>query len=417
MRMMRKAVIALGVVLLISCLGIFRVWPGLRRHHVDPTGPVPTPAPTIPPFSFEYPAVVEKKTVSSRLRVMFLVGLEGTGHHYFLNVFDDVCTTAAVPCSKACPIAKALYPSLATPRTKQDYERARRELRRELENLAAYPAEFMTEGQATIAQFVTCRSKSGMMSFPNFNGNDKALQYVDFRLLAEEAERAGVDVRFVYLARSARSILISDTQHNHYGGTFMRESRALINNAAVVESTFQELGPGFATCFRYESMSDPEQTHRVARFIAPDDDTAQHLEEKMLENVKPGSASPRPESKPSNPTMEWTKQQGRLPNGAMNYHPNDPRYGPHRAKYDGNQFLKAGTAEQATELEAAAAEAAAEAAEAMEAERAKEEARERDSWDLSFELVVARLQQKLDKIEEVVCATTAATMGTSDGSA
>ncbi|CAN0274634.1 unnamed protein product, partial [Ectocarpus sp. 13 AM-2016] len=71
---MRRAVIALGVVLLISCLGIFRVWPGLRRHHVGLTGPVPTPAPTIPPFSFEYPAVVEKKTVSSQLRVMFLVG-------------------------------------------------------------------------------------------------------------------------------------------------------------------------------------------------------------------------------------------------------------------------------------------------------------------------------------------------------
>lgn len=38
MRMMRRAVIALGVVLLISCLGIFRVWPGLRRHHVGSTG-------------------------------------------------------------------------------------------------------------------------------------------------------------------------------------------------------------------------------------------------------------------------------------------------------------------------------------------------------------------------------------------
>lgn len=90
----------------------------------------------------------------------------------------------------------------------------------------------------------------------------------------------------------------------------MREARVLINNAAVVESIFQELGPGFATCFRYESMSDPEQTHRVARFIAPDDVTAQHLEEKMLENVKPRSASAsRPGSKPSNPTMEWAPQQ------------------------------------------------------------------------------------------------------------
>lgn len=58
-----------------------------------------------------------------------------------------------------------------------------------------------------------------MMSYPNFNGKEKTLQYVDFRLLAEEAERAGVDLRFVYLSRSARSILVSDTEHNNYGGS------------------------------------------------------------------------------------------------------------------------------------------------------------------------------------------------------
>ncbi len=58
-----------------------------------------------------------------------------------------------------------------------------------------------------------------MMSYPNLNGPDKTLQYVDFRLLAEEAERAGVDVRFIYLNRSAKSILISNTEHHHYGGS------------------------------------------------------------------------------------------------------------------------------------------------------------------------------------------------------
>lgn len=69
-----------------------------------------------------------------------------------------------------------------------------------------------TNNQHTIAQ-------AGMMSYPNFNGAEKTLQYVDFRLLAEEAERAGVDVRFVFLTRSARSILVSDTEHNNYGGS------------------------------------------------------------------------------------------------------------------------------------------------------------------------------------------------------
>lgn len=38
MRMMRIAFIALGVVLLMSCLGFLRVLPGLRRHHQGPTG-------------------------------------------------------------------------------------------------------------------------------------------------------------------------------------------------------------------------------------------------------------------------------------------------------------------------------------------------------------------------------------------
>ena len=67
----------------------------------------------------------------------------------------------------------------------------------------------------------------------------------------------------------------------------MRESRILLNNAAVVESIFRELDPAFTACFRYEDMSDPGQAGRVARFIAPTDYVAERLEKKMLENVRP----------------------------------------------------------------------------------------------------------------------------------
>lgn len=65
----------------------------------------------------------------------------------------------------------------------------------------------------------TSSQGTGMMSYPNFNGGEKAIQYVDFRLVAEEAERAGVDMRFVYLARSAAEILTSDSEHHNYGGS------------------------------------------------------------------------------------------------------------------------------------------------------------------------------------------------------
>lgn len=79
--------------------------------------------------------------------------------------------------------------------------------------------DFLTTIVVPIAPMRKRTKQAGMMSYPNYNGEGKALQYVDLRLLAEEAERAGVDLRMVYLSRSARSILVSDTQHNHYGGT------------------------------------------------------------------------------------------------------------------------------------------------------------------------------------------------------
>lgn len=85
----------------------------------------------------------------------------GTGHHYFMNVFDDVCEAAEVPCARACPVAKALYPVLATPRTKKDYETGRRELRRELVTLEiranpceplTFPSSFRRRGPAAFLQ-------------------------------------------------------------------------------------------------------------------------------------------------------------------------------------------------------------------------------------------------------------------------
>eukprot|EP00752_Nemacystus_decipiens_P008517 g7606.t1 len=322
--------------------------------------PSPTPPPTPTPFGFDYPLMVAKRTVSSKMRIVFLVGLEGTGHHYLADVLENICKTAEVPCPKVCGVAKALYPGVSIPKSAGDYERARRSLRQELETLATFEEEQLPEGKATMAGFGACRFQAGMMSYPNFNGIEKTLQYVDFRLLAEEAERAGVDVRFVFLTRSARNILVSDTEHNNYGGSFMRESRILLNNAAVVESIFRELDPGFTTCFRYEDMSESSQAARVARFIAPTEYVAQRLEKKMLENVRPRS-----------PTEQQDPNQLR--------YRMDPWKDPRLADYRDRKFNRAGSEE------AAGARGFV------------------PSGNPTKDIVVARLQQKIDHIESGVC--------------
>lgn len=66
----------------------------------------------------------------------------------------------------------------------------------------------------------------------------------------------------------------------------MRESRILLNNAAVIESTFRELDPRFTTCFRYEDIANPDQASRVAHFVAPTETIAQRIGKKMLANVQ-----------------------------------------------------------------------------------------------------------------------------------
>lgn len=59
-------------------------------------------------------------------------------------------------------------------------------------------------------------SGTGMMSYPNYGGQDKDLQYVDLPLLVSAAEAEGVDLRLIYLSRSAMDVVTSTTRHRDF---------------------------------------------------------------------------------------------------------------------------------------------------------------------------------------------------------
>lgn len=194
--------------------------------------------------------VISKNSFSSKFRLIFLVGLEGTGHHYMADVLDRLCKISMIPCPNVCKMGKALYPGLGAPESANSYLAARRQLRQEMEYLAN-TANRMEEGKATMVGFGKCRNDMvGMMSYPNFNGIAKSVQYVDFRILAEEAERAGVDLRIIYLSRPARDVIVSDTKHNNYGETW-------VPILGVSHVLFMEtLGAGSVFCldFRFQEV-------------------------------------------------------------------------------------------------------------------------------------------------------------------
>ncbi|CAN0408704.1 unnamed protein product [Laminaria digitata] len=55
-----------------------------------------------------------------------------------------------------------------------------------------------------------------LTSYPSGLGPDKALRYLDLRMLAEVAEEEGVDLRVLYLRRSAKDLLIANTIHRKF---------------------------------------------------------------------------------------------------------------------------------------------------------------------------------------------------------
>lgn len=168
------------------------------------------------PSSDVYSGVMKKTAFSSNKRMIFAVGLEGTGHHFVHPLIRSVCELETVVCPDMCgDMYKGIYTKMGRPETATVYKTGLASVQQAMEELAV--SAYGLNGTASIlAHFANCKTS---LSYPNNSGPDKPLQYVDMKILAREAERAGIDFRLLYLVRSAREIIISNTQHRDFGGT------------------------------------------------------------------------------------------------------------------------------------------------------------------------------------------------------
>lgn len=165
------------------------------------------------------PGVVRKTVFSEKRRMIFVVGLEGSGHHYLNGALNELCKSRSVKCPEVCSIADLWYGELGKFSTSSEYKTGLERLSSEMDALALDESDV---GDSTAVSVVTfyqgCSHKTfGEMSFPNFGGDDKPLQYVDLKILAEEAERVGIDLRLIYVGRSSKEILISTTEKRSFG--------------------------------------------------------------------------------------------------------------------------------------------------------------------------------------------------------
>lgn len=155
---------------------------------------------------------VVKTVVSSQLRLVFTMGLEGTGHHYTFAVEDlTFHKNPDLPRLGDFQLnSRFYYISNILNESPEHFANAQMSARAEMRELAQRATEMPWPG--------TFQVQRGGLSYPNDNGPRKVFNYIDTRLMAEVAEAEGVDFRVLYLRRSAKDLIIANTVHREFQG-------------------------------------------------------------------------------------------------------------------------------------------------------------------------------------------------------
>lgn len=159
--------------------------------------------------------LVPKNVISSNMRLIVAVGLEGSGHHVVATALDHLFETNAnllQISNKDDDVVDDFYTvNYSMGGNAQYYGTQGCSAREKMRALAKRDATIPFPGTVAYP-----RGKHRFHSYPSAAGPNKAMGYLDLRLLAEVAEEEGVDLRVLYLRRSAKDLIIANTVHRRF---------------------------------------------------------------------------------------------------------------------------------------------------------------------------------------------------------
>eukprot|EP00752_Nemacystus_decipiens_P011461 g10177.t1 len=235
--------------------------------------------------------VVPKTIESDEVRFVFMAGLEGSGHHYVLAVAKAVREdNPDLPRLGQQLNVRPFYVPTAMGGSASKYA-TRKDSGREAMRVLAEQAA----GLPDPAIYFPKRA----LSYPQNTGPQKVMQYLDLRRMAEAAESEGLDVRVVYLKRSAQDMVISNTVHRQFQtgldpiksleqseeDLFMEYMRIFFTDVAVLHSFLAEIDPGFIVCHDWNRVGDETQASEIAAFVSPNGDIAYRVYTAMIETA------------------------------------------------------------------------------------------------------------------------------------
>jgi hypothetical protein len=208
------------------------------------------------------------KTVFEGPRLVFVAGLEGTGHHLFKEIlhlepsgFDQGVYDLFEERQKSvCGPLGSLGENCGPAQDSREFLLLRQELLKNLTSLHSRDSQFSVSGTV----YGLFHNNLAPFSYPCYRHEGRAiLTHPDVRVLAEVAEEAKIDLRVVVLTRSARAMLYSTVKHRNFctGGSAMaRQANYLIHNAQILQAQLSRVDKEFLMCAPFEELPDlPEE--------------------------------------------------------------------------------------------------------------------------------------------------------------
>jgi hypothetical protein len=196
-----------------------------------------------------------KKTVFDGPTLLYVVGLEGAGHHFWMTMHngtlkktpkevDDSIRGLISARRMLCGEEGAAAADCRRPPDNWlDAERKR--TKKALEHFRSMAKGIYSAGP-------------GFWSYPFHRDGPRAIfEHPDVGMLAQLAEDAGVDIRFLVTTRNADSMLQSDVSHRHFctGDDAMeRQADYLAHNARVLKTQLERIDKGFFVHSNFDEL-------------------------------------------------------------------------------------------------------------------------------------------------------------------
>jgi len=223
--------------------------------------------------------IVVKRKESNVTRMVFVAGLEGTGHHA-LRAFFDVCEKTGTVVKEKNPMLPAFkFPCEGEEKISQDFMLFDHKHHRmgglwgtsnahagasgmfqglvtsvhmRMVNLAKLTSPHLSILGLSFGNGVE-NNPSGMHSYPNYDGKDKPLDIPDVTMLAGLAESAGLDLRILVLQRKDVTNMLQ-SYARRFDLPVAKEALVMLNAMSSMYAQLQLIDRRFYHCVDYEEL-------------------------------------------------------------------------------------------------------------------------------------------------------------------